>query len=584
MRQQHSAGTSDPPQGARAATRVLDILELLARKPAGLTLSEVAAQLAVPVSSLHSLLRVLEARGYLMRPSGSRRYCLGPQVPAVSRGYLDPDEPFAAARRVMHEVAERSGETVHVAILAERDVVYVAGMASRYPLSVTSREGMRLPAHATAAGKALLATCSDDQIVALYAHVAWPKLTARTPASLHALLRELEEVRWTGYALDLEGVDTGLHCVAAVLPQEPDRPPVALSIAAPSSRLQGDGLRRLVGTFRTTPMVRGGAAPPKRRRPLLGWSLSRTRNPVYVQMRQAATEAMACLGGQILWADAPDEHKQVTDVARLLEEPLDALLIQPCTAVSAAPLFATARERDLLLVCFHRPARSRAFDFFAGGDQYRRGCLQTHAVARALGGQGGVLIVEGGSYDDNARSIAQGNRDTLALYPGLELLDSQPCEHWLPDAACVVVAEALAAHGPQRLRGVIAANDDMAIAISGVLATQGLSRQVVLVGGDGDQRALELLRSGVLAGTAFQNSAALAVTTLEYVVGVLNGTVKVAGLPRSSIFHAPEGPLVSILDVPYTWVDQTNIAVLERYWAEQASPQAIPLGATDAGP
>lgn len=569
-----------PPQGARAATRVLDILELLARQPAGLTLSEVAAQLAVPVSSLHSLLRVLEARGYLTRPPGSRRYCLGPQVPAISRGYLDPDEPYAAARRAMYEVAARCGETVHVAILAERDVVYVAGTAARAPLSVTSRAGMRLPAHTTAAGKALLATLSPDQIVALYANVAWPTSAAHAAGSLNALLRELDEVRWTGYALDLEGLETGLHCVAAVLPRAPDRAPVALSIAAPAARLQGDGLRRLVSTFRATPVARGSASSPRKRRPLVGWSLSRTGNPVYVQMRQAATEAMARLGGQILWSDAPNDHKQATDVARLLEEPLDALLIQPCTAVAAAPLFATARQRDLLLVCFHRPVRSRAFDFYAGGDQYRRGCLQTHAVARALGGHGGVLIVEGGSYDDNARSIAQGNRDTLALYPGLELLGSQPCEHWSPEAACELVSEALVTYGPQRLRGVIAANDDMAIAISDVLAGQGLSDQVVLVGGDGDQRALALLRSGRLAGTAFQNSAVLAVTTLEYVVGALNGTVKATQLPRSSIFHAPEGPPVSILDVPYTWVDQTNIAILEQYWAEQAAPQMMPVGAS----
>ena len=103
------------------------------------------------------------------------------------------------------------------------------------------------------------------------------------------------------------------------------------------------------------------------------------------------------------------------------------------------------------------------------------------------------------------------------------------------------------------------------------------------MGADGDQRALELLRRGLLAGTAFQNSAALAVTTLEYVVGVLNGTAEVAALPRWSIFHAPEGPPVSILDVPYTWVDATNIALLEQYWAEQASAQAIPIGATNAG-
>ena len=163
----------------------------------------------------------------------------------------------------MHEVAERCGETVHVAILAERDVVYVAGTPSLYPLSVTSREGMRLPAHCYGGWQGVAGNVlTDDQIGALYANVAWPKLTAHTPASLDALLRELEEVRWTGYARDLEGVDTGLHCVAAVLPQEPGRTPVALSISAPSARLQGDGLRRLVGALRTTQRCTGARLTP----------------------------------------------------------------------------------------------------------------------------------------------------------------------------------------------------------------------------------------------------------------------------------------------------------------------------------
>jgi DNA-binding IclR family transcriptional regulator/ABC-type xylose transport system substrate-binding protein len=525
----------------------------------------------VPLSSLHSLLRVLQARDYVVRLPEHRRYCLGPRLPEVSRGYLDPQEPFATARRVMHQVAERCGETVHLAILTGRDAVYIAAAPSRYPLSVASHEGMRLPAHATAAGKALLARLPDEQLAGLYAGADWPRLTPRTPDSFAALCRELAEARWMGYARDLEEAETGLQCLAAVLPDEPGRPAVAVSISAPAARLQGDGFWRLVHALREVTAYRDPARRPPRGRPLVGWSLSRTKNPVYVEMREAATAAMTRLGGELLWADAPDEHKQATDVLRLLEEPLDALIVHPTNAVAAAPLFTQARARDLLLVCYHRPARTRDFDFYAGGDTYQRGCLQAHALAGALGARGGVFIVEGGSYDDNARSIAQGNRDTLARYPGVEVLGSQPCEHWLRAAATAAVLEALQTYGTPRLRGIIAANDDMAIGIAALLAERGLIDRIALVGGDGDQRALDLLRSGRLLGTAFQDSAALAVTTLHYVAGVLDGTASVAALPLASIFHAPEGPPVRVLDVPYTWIDRSNLELLECYWAERAA-------------
>ena len=556
-----------PLNTARAATRVLDILELLARRPSGLTLSEVAVELTVPISSLHSLMRALEARGYLVRGRERRRYCLGPQLGEISRAYLDPEEPFTGARRGMRQVADRSGETVGIAILSGRDVLYVDGVTSRYPLSTVSQAGQRLPAHTTAAGKALLATLEPGELQSLYADVVWPASRPWTPAySFEALQRDLEEIRWTGYACEIEGADAGIHDIAAVLPDETGRPSAALNVSVPSARLHGNSLWNLVGILRAVASPSLGPRYTRTKRPLIGWSMSHTNNPVFVEMRLAASEAAADAGAQILWTDAPDEGKQASDVRRLLEEPLDALLIQPADAMKAVPLLAEARQRELLLVCFHRPVRTRAFDFFVGSDVYLRGCLQAHAVARLLGGHGGVFIVEGGAYDDNARSIGQGNRDTLATYPGLQVLGSHACEDWLPETARATVREALSRFGPERLNAIIAANDIMAYAIADLLASQNLTNRIVLVGGDGDDRAIDLIRSGALAGTVLQHSAGMATAAMEYVLRVLRGDASFADLPRRSLFHAPEGPSVSALDVPDTWVDTTNLSVLEDYW------------------
>jgi DNA-binding IclR family transcriptional regulator/ABC-type sugar transport system substrate-binding protein len=558
-----------PTGTARAATRVLDILELLATRPAGMTLSEVADELEVPISSLHSLMRALEARRYLVRGQEGRRYRLGPQLREISSAYLDPEEPFTSARRALRQVADRSGETIDMAMLAERDVVYLEGVPSRYPLSARSQSGQRLPAHATAAGKALLAALPEADLVALYRDFVWPPATPWIPPlqSFGALQRDLEEVRWTGYACAIEGPEEGLHALAAALPDEPGRPRVALSIAVPSIRLRDNGL------WRTFEILREVASPPvkphhahKKRRPLLGWSMSHTSNPVFVEMRRAASIAIAQTGGEILWTDAPDELKQASDVQRLLEEPLDALIIQPADAVKAAPFFIEARQHNLLLVCFHRPVRTRALDFFVGSDVYLRGCMQAHAVVRLLHGHGGVFIVDGDAYDDNARSIGQGNRDTLAQYPGLRLLGSHSCEHWLPETAQSAVHEALATFGPEQLNAVIAANDFMAYAIADLLASHGLTDRVVLVGGDGDHRAVELIRSGVLAGTVLQDSAGMAATALDYVLRVLEGTATVGDLTQRSLFHAPEGPPVPALDVADLWIDASNVDILEEYW------------------
>ncbi len=292
-------------------------------------------------------------------------------------------------------------------------------------------------------------------------------------------------------------------------------------------------------------------------------------NSVYAEMRRGANEAMEHYGGRILWATAQNEHKQADDVRRLLEEPLDALVIQPTNAVAAAPIFEQARRQAKLLVCYHRRARTRAFDFFAGSDTYVRGCLQAHAAARLLEGRGGVFVVEGGVYDDNARSISQGTRETLAGYSGVQLLGSQPSEQWLPTTAQSLVREALEMYGPERVNAIIAANDEMAFGIADVLAEQGLTNRIVLIGGDGAYQSIAMIRSGTLAGTVLQDSARMGAATLKYVVQVLHGSASVADLPRRSLFHVPDGPPVSALDVPYTWVDATNLSVLEDYWKGQ---------------
>src|SRR5829696_2585268 len=103
--------------GHRAANRVVDILELLAKRPDGLTLRDVSAQLEAPKSSLLPLLRALTARGYLAQGRageyrlGHGALDLGAATPA-HRELVDVARPAAA------ELMRRTGETVFVGVLS----------------------------------------------------------------------------------------------------------------------------------------------------------------------------------------------------------------------------------------------------------------------------------------------------------------------------------------------------------------------------------------------------------------------------------------------------------------------------------
>ncbi len=552
------------------------MIELFSRRDDGLSLSEIAAALHVPVSSAHALLRLLQTRGYLDRSQDGRRYRPGKKLFEVSRRYVEQADPYAAARRLMRKVAEQCGQTVHLSTLAGCDSVYVDGIASRSALGLASRAGMRMPAHTTADGRALLADLPDDVLASLYADAEWPHLSDRTPISLQALQRECEEVRWTGVAHDVGGAERGVHAVAAALPVDYGSPPLALSIAAPTSHLDSDGLRRMLGVLREA--VPPSATSPAAPCPCIGWSLATMHVDTYVEFRRVADAVMARHHGTILWTDAHDDaDKQAIDVDRLLDQQPCAVLIHPVNAATSDALFSAARRRGVLAVCFQRPTRSRAFDFFVGGDTYREGCMQAHALARALDGHGSVLIIQGDAYNDNARNIAQGNHDALAEYPNITVLESQPSSLWSRESAQDITREVLASDAAGSLRGIVAANDDMAVGVAEVLAEAGLTARVKLVGGDGDAATVELIRRGAMLGTAFQDPALLATTALEDVLRVCAGSLSVAEMPRTNIIYAPAAPLVAVQEIPYTWIDASNLAILESYWA--ARGETSPAGA-----
>ena len=117
------------------------------------------------------------------------------------------------------------------------------------------------------------------------------------------------------------------------------------------------------------------------------------------------------------------------------------------------------------------------------------------------------------------------------------------------------------------MSAIIAANDYMAYGIADLLAEQGLTQQIAVVGGDGDPQAIDRIRAGALAGTVLQDSAGMAIQALDYVLRVLAGSAAITDLPERSLLHVPEGPPVRALDVPYTWIDASNLYVLEDYWA-----------------
>jgi len=195
-----------------------------------LRVSNVAATLGVARSTAHRLLAMLEYRGFVERDATGREYVPGPALLKTGLAALRRPASWRVARPVMERLSSELQESVHFGILDGAEVLFVDGVESSRPLRAGSRVGVRLPAHCTASGKAMLAVLPVEEVRRrLPARLAGR--TARSITRRDDLERELEQVRHAGFATNFGESEEDLVALAAAVP-----PAGCVVVTAPASR------------------------------------------------------------------------------------------------------------------------------------------------------------------------------------------------------------------------------------------------------------------------------------------------------------------------------------------------------------
>jgi len=237
--------TVEPFTPVKSADRTLEVLEVLAASRTRRSLVDLARALDIPKSSLHGILRTMARRGWVETDPTGTRFGLGVRALEVGAAYLEADDAVGLVSGVLDDLSRQFGEAVHLGRLDGPDVVYLAKRDSVHRLRLYSAIGRKLPAHATALGKALLARCPDPD-----GQLRWPlpRLTDHTITDRDALHRELERTRDRGYAVDREENTEGIICFAVTVPLgEP--PTDAISISVPAARIGPESEERIAGAL-----------------------------------------------------------------------------------------------------------------------------------------------------------------------------------------------------------------------------------------------------------------------------------------------------------------------------------------------
>ena len=254
MRKQLSQGENKGSVGT--LSRGLDILELFAGGSPELTQTEISDRLGLPVPTVHRLVKLLTERGWLVRDSASRRLRLGLGAARLLPAVRLPD----LAREPLRAMAERTGETVNLAALDGGDVLYLVSETGSHLLTLRSHVGLRLPVHATAMGKCLLAQLGDEDARAAAGEEPYEALTQKTLITWDRLHANLVRVRRDGVAYSREEFEIGLHSIAVPLAWVDADGPVAVNVSLPSSRAGREASARLTDDLRATAAAITGAA------------------------------------------------------------------------------------------------------------------------------------------------------------------------------------------------------------------------------------------------------------------------------------------------------------------------------------
>lgn len=234
---------SSPSQSSqvKSAIRTLDIIEYVAAHDRPMVAQEIAVALGIPVSSLSYLLGTLIDRGYLARDG--RRYSSGPGLERLrARGggasLAERAAPLVRTLRVS------LNETTSFFIRNGWDVEAIVTETSAHALRYSIDTGQRLPMHALASGKALLAALPDEELDRYFAESERPRFTPATVTAEKALRREIAEIRRTGFAITDEEYSLGIRGVGRVVTMGGE-PVGSLSVAIPKARFD-EAMRRRV--------------------------------------------------------------------------------------------------------------------------------------------------------------------------------------------------------------------------------------------------------------------------------------------------------------------------------------------------
>jgi IclR family acetate operon transcriptional repressor len=220
----------------RSVVKAFNLLQSLRTGDDWLTSAELSRRANLPEASGYRLIQTLEELGAVVRDRRGR-YRPGMLLVALSEGLTSEDLLREASYPILREISTRLGMTVHVGVLEEGMVTYVAKVDEAGRDAVLTKVGSQLEAYCTGLGKVLLAGLSDEDFEAFLAEGELVPLTEWTITDPAALRRAIMRIRVEQYAIDDREIVSDLRCVAVPICGAAGETVASMSASGPHTQM-----------------------------------------------------------------------------------------------------------------------------------------------------------------------------------------------------------------------------------------------------------------------------------------------------------------------------------------------------------
>ena len=221
----------------KVLNKTFSVLEILLKHNTPMNMTEISEKLDFYPSTIHRILDTLKYAGYVEQDPATQKYQLGLKLLELGMTKLQQIDLVREATPYLKELARNCNETVHLGILEDSSVIYLAKEESSQTIRMISYIGRRAPLHCTGLGKVLLAYLPLRERNKVLDMIELTRLTENTITNKKKLEEELKRIEKEGVALDREENEKDVRCIAAPIRNYQGKVVAAVSISSPSYRI-----------------------------------------------------------------------------------------------------------------------------------------------------------------------------------------------------------------------------------------------------------------------------------------------------------------------------------------------------------